>query len=37
MIADCLNMVQDGVDYVPVKKNLKVNNSRLLKQQAVIK
>jgi hypothetical protein len=20
MIADCLNMVQDGVDYVPVKK-----------------
>jgi hypothetical protein len=20
MIADCLNMVQEGVDYVPVKK-----------------
>jgi len=20
MIADCLNMVEDGVDYVPVKK-----------------
>ena len=34
MIADCLNMVQVGVDYVPVnkEKNLKIKNSRLLKQ-----
>lgn len=37
MIANCLNMVQVGIDDVPVKKDLKVNNSRLFKQQVVIK